>query len=230
MASLIEVIKADIIVGRLRPREHLVEDAIIAKFGVSRHMVRAALATLEQMGLIIRRRNRGSIVRDFSPEQVEEIYEVRMILQYEAAARLPLPADAETLVELKAIHERYCRALEEGQLLEVNSLNDAFHRRIWLTCPNRYLADTIEQLWVETTGIRWYGVGDTQLLRNSRDDHQRMIELMERGDREAFVSLAVRHILPPLDAFRRAHGLSLIQPLQRKEAKHETQTQPTRPR
>jgi DNA-binding GntR family transcriptional regulator len=216
MTALIEVIKADIIIGRLRPRERLVEDDIITKFGVSRHTVRAALAVLGQMGLITRRRNRGSVVRDFSPEQVEEIYEVRMILQREAATRLPLPADAETIAELKSIHEKYCRALEDGQSLEVNVLNDAFHRRIWLTCPNHYLAETIEQLWVETTGIRWYGVGDIQLLRNSRDDHQRMIELMEAGHREEFVSLAVRHILPPLEAFRRAHGLSLIQPAVRR--------------
>ena len=218
MTELIEVIKADIIIGRLRPREHLVEDEIISKFGVSRHTVRAALANLERMGLIVRRRNRGSIVRDFSPEQVEEIYEVRMILQREAATRLPLPADEATVAELKEIHARYCQALEDGQSLEVNAHNDAFHRRIWLTCPNRYLADTIEELWVETTGIRWYGVGDVQLLRNSRDDHQRMIELMEQGDREAFVSLAVRHILPPLVAFRRAHGLSLAEPSLRRVA------------
>jgi DNA-binding GntR family transcriptional regulator len=212
MTSLIEHIKADIIIGRLRPRERLVEDDIIAKFGVSRHLVRGAFATLEQMGLITRRKNRGSIVRDFSPEQVEEIYEVRMILQREAATRLPLPADAETITDLKAIHAQYCQALDDGLPLEVNVLNDAFHRRIWLTCPNKYLADTIEQLWVETTGIRWYGVGDIELLRNSRDQHQRMIELMEQGDRDGLVSLAVEHIIPPLEAFRRAHGLSLRKP------------------
>ncbi|MDQ0391599.1 GntR family transcriptional regulator [Labrys monachus] len=205
-ARLIDAIKSDIIIGRLRPREHLVEDEISAKFQASRHIVRAALVGLEQMGLIIRRPNRGVVVRDFSVRQVEQIYEVRMILQAEAARRLPMPAAAETVAALKAIHADYCRAQDAGKLLEVNVLNDAFHRRIWQTCPNQYLADTIERLWVETTGIRWYGVGDPTLLVDSRKDHERMIRQLEAGDREGFVALAVSHILPPLEAFKRAHG------------------------
>jgi DNA-binding GntR family transcriptional regulator len=208
VVKLIDAIKSDIIVGRLRPRERLVEDEIAAKFLVSRHVVRAALVGLEQMGLVIRRPNRGAIVRDFSVEQVEEIYEVRMILQAEAARRLPLPAPAAAIAELRAIHAAYCEALEAGKLLDVNVLNDAFHRRIWDLCPNRYLADTIEKLWVETTGIRWYGVGDSGLLVHSRRDHQQMIDYLESGERDAFVTLAVSHIVPPLEAFKRAHGLT----------------------
>jgi DNA-binding GntR family transcriptional regulator len=205
-AKLINAIKTDIIVGHLRPREHLIEDEISSKFRVSRHVVRAALAGLEQMGLIIRRPNRGSIVRDFSVNQVEQIYEVRMILQAEAASRLTFPASKEDVNELRDIHARYCEALEAGNLLEVNVLNDAFHRRIWRMCPNNYLAETIERLWVETTGIRWYGVGDVNLLVHSRKDHQAMIDCLEQGDRDRFVALAVDHIVPPLEAFRRAHG------------------------
>jgi len=208
ITKAVEAIKADIIIGRLRPREHLVEDDIMEKFGASRHTVRAVLANLEQMGLITRRPNKGAVVRDFSVEQVEEIYEVRMILQAEAASRLPLPADKKTIADLRAIHDDYCKALDAGRLIDVNVLNDAFHRRIWLTCPNKYLAATIEKLWVETTGIRWYGVGDMQLLSHSRTDHQQMIEQMESGDRESFVALSVHHILPPLRAFRRAHGIA----------------------
>ncbi|MBY3307597.1 GntR family transcriptional regulator [Rhizobium laguerreae] len=204
----VEAIKADIIIGRLRPREHLVEDDIMAKFGASRHTVRTVLANLEQMGLITRRPNKGAVVRDFSVQQVEEIYDVRVILQAEAARRLPMPADPRTIADLQAIHDEYCIALDAGRLIDVNILNDAFHRRIWQTCPNKYLADTIERLWVETTGIRWYGVGDMVLLSHSRGDHQRMIEQLHAGDRDGFVALAVDHILPPLEAFRRAHGVT----------------------
>ena len=161
----VEAIKADIIVGRLLPREHLVEDEIMATFAISRHTVRAVLANLEQMGLVIRRPNKGAMVRHFSVEQVEEIYDVRMILQAEAARRAPMPADAQTIADLKQIHRDYCAALDAGQVIDVNALNDAFHRRIWLTCPNKFLADTIEKLWVETTGIRWYGVGGHAIAR-----------------------------------------------------------------
>jgi DNA-binding GntR family transcriptional regulator len=207
-AQLIEGIKTDIIIGRLRPHQRLVEEEICAQFGVSRHVSRAALVQLERMGLVTRRPNRGVIVRDFSIDQVEQIYEVRMILQREAARRVPMPPRPHDLAEIEAIHAEYCRELDAGNLLQVNVLNDAFHRRIWKTCPNQFLADTIEKLWVETTGIRWYGVGDPQLLAHSREHHATMIEQLRTGDREGFVGLAVDHILPPLDAFRRAHRTS----------------------
>jgi DNA-binding GntR family transcriptional regulator len=206
-ARVIDAIKADIIVGRLRPREHLVEDEIAARWGTSRHVVRAALLILERMGLVVRRPNRGAVVRDFSVEQVTQIYEVRMVLQAEAARLVPCPATPSTLADLDGIHTDYCRALDAEDLLQVNVLNDAFHRRIWATCPNGYLADLIERLWVETTGIRWYGVGDVGLLAGSRRDHRLMIDQLRLGDRAGFVDLAVAHILPPLEAFRRAHGL-----------------------
>jgi DNA-binding GntR family transcriptional regulator len=208
--QVIDSIKSDIIVGRLRPREHLIEEEIRAKFDASRHIVRAAFVTLERMGLIILRPNRGAIVRDFSVQQVEHLYEVRMVLQREAARRLPMPIPSEALAELEAIHARYCRAQEAGDLLEVNYCNDAFHRRIWTMCPNRYLADTIDRMWIETTGIRWYGVGDPTLLINSRRDHATMIEQLKVGDREGFVFLSVEHIIPPLQAFRRAHQANVI--------------------
>ena len=211
-ATVIEAIKSDIILGHLRPREHLVEDDIILKFATSRHVVRAALVGLEAMGLITLRRNRGAVVRDFSVQQVEDIYDVRMILQAEAARRLPMPADAAAIDDLKKIHADYCRAHDEGHLLEVNVLNDAFHRRIWATCPNQYLADTIEKLWIETTGIRWYGVGDPALLVHSRRDHERMIEQLETGDRDGFVALSVTHILPPFEAFKQAHAAAAFAP------------------
>jgi DNA-binding GntR family transcriptional regulator len=207
-AQLIEGIKTDIVIGRLRPHQRLVEEEISAQFEVSRHVARAALVQLEQMGLVTRRPNRGVIVRDFSPEQVEQIYEVRVILQREAAMRVPMPASPEAIVEIEAIHAEYCRELDAGNLLQVNVLNDAFHRRIWATCPNRYLAETIERLWVETTGIRWYGVGDPELLSHSREHHATMIEQLKTGDREGFVALVVDHIMPPLEAFRRAHRAS----------------------
>jgi DNA-binding GntR family transcriptional regulator len=209
-AQVIEAIKSDIIAGRLRPREHLVEDEIASRWETSRHVIRTALLVLERMGLIVRRPNRGAIVRDFSVEQVSQIYEVRMLLQAEAARLVPCPASSGTLAELEAIHADYCHALDSGDLLQVNVLNDAFHRRIWATCPNDYLAELIERLWVETTGIRWYGVGDVSLLASSRRDHQRMIEQLRQGDRAGFVTLAVSHILPPLEAFRQAHRMGHI--------------------
>ena len=78
-------LEEDIVIGRLHPRERLVEDDLMARFEVKRHVVREALATLDRMGLVERRRNVGALVRFFSSQQVQELYALRSLLEVEAA-------------------------------------------------------------------------------------------------------------------------------------------------
>lgn len=206
LESLVDSIKQDIIFGRLRPRERLVEDELSERFGASRHQIRMAFSTLEQMGLVTRRPNKGAIVRDFSVKEVEEIYEMRAMLQGEAARRLPMPAPPALIRALERIHRDYCAAADEGNLQRVCTLNNEFHRTIFEACNNHYLASMIDRIWVESLGIRCYAIGDPLLLARSRQEHTQMIEYLRVGDREAFSRLCVDHIWPSLEAYKRAHG------------------------
>jgi DNA-binding GntR family transcriptional regulator len=61
--TAIEPLEEDIVFGRLHPNERLAGDSRIARFGLKRHATRAALAKLERMGLVERRRNVGALVR-----------------------------------------------------------------------------------------------------------------------------------------------------------------------
>ena len=101
LAELVDHIKQDIIFGRLRPRERLIEDDLSTRFGASRHLIRSAFSDLEKLGLVSRRPNKGAIVRDFSPREVEEMYEMRALLQAEAIRRIPLPADRALIVRTR---------------------------------------------------------------------------------------------------------------------------------
>ena len=97
VAEIVNFIKQNIIFGRMRPRERLIEEDLTGQFGVSRHVARAAMVELEQLGIVTRRPNKGAMVRDFSVEEVEQIYDVRGFLQAEAVRRIPMPAPARFL-------------------------------------------------------------------------------------------------------------------------------------
>lgn len=206
VAQIVKSVKQDIIFGRLRPRERLIEEEITAQFDASRHVVRAAMNELEQLGLVTRRPNKGVTVRDFTVEEVEQIYEIRAFLQTEAANRIPMPASKDLIAELEAIHAEYCEAYDRGDLQRVCSLNNKFHRAIWKACDNQYLSTLIDRVWIETIGIRCYGIGDPALLGIAREEHGRMIEMLRVGDRQGFVKLSVDHMRPSLEAYKRAHG------------------------
>lgn len=211
LESIVDQIKQLIIFGRLRPRERLIEDELSVTFQTSRHVIRSAFAELEKLGLVTRRPNKGAIVRDFSVQEVEEIYEMRALLQSEAARRIPLPAAPELMAKLEEIHAQHAEAIERQELQRACKLNNEFHRTIFEACGNRYLAATIERIWVETLGIRCYAIGDPILLARSHAEHGEMLESLRQGDRDRLVKLVVDHIWPALEAYKRAHGGWTIQ-------------------
>ena len=66
------MLEEDIIFGRLQPRERLVEDVLIKRFGGKRHVVRQALAELERMGIVVREQNKGAVVRLFQTGRIQQ--------------------------------------------------------------------------------------------------------------------------------------------------------------
>ena len=72
-ADTVHALEEDIIFGRLAPGTRLVEDALLARFPVSRHIIRQALYQLEKLGIVTRERNKGAMVRQLSPEEVRQI-------------------------------------------------------------------------------------------------------------------------------------------------------------
>lgn len=206
LADLVDSIRQAIIFGRLRPRERLVEEELAERFDASRHLVRSALSSLEQMGLVARRPNRGVVVCDFSVEEIEEIYEMRAILQGEAARRIPLPAPRALVTQLEAIHAKYSENVDRMELKATCTLNNVFHETMFGACNNRYLTETIQRFWTRTTAIRCYAIGDPELLQQSRLEHRAMIDAIKDGNREDLVRRCVDHIFPALEAYKRAHG------------------------
>lgn len=204
--SVVGRIKYLIIFGRLRPRERLIEDELCEQLRASRHLIRAAFVALEHMGLVTRRPNKGAIVRDFSVDEVEEIYDMRATLQAEAARRIPLPAPAVLLRRLDAIDAAYSAAIGRQDLGAVCTLNNEFHRAIFDACGNRFLAQAIDRLYTEALAIRCYAIGDPVLLARTQREHARILAALRAHDREALIREVVDHIWPALDAYKRAHG------------------------
>lgn len=81
-----DCLRADILSGRIKPNERLVESHYAEKLGVSRTPVREALRLLERDGLVDLRPKRGATARQLLTEsEVEEIFRLRALLQLNCA-------------------------------------------------------------------------------------------------------------------------------------------------
>jgi DNA-binding GntR family transcriptional regulator len=201
--TVVAALEDDIIFGRLRPRERLVEDVLMERCGVKRHVVRQALDRLTGMGIVERKRNKGAAVRDFSRREVEDIYEIRGLLQEHAARRIPLPAPPELIKKLSALHQRHCTAVSVGDLRAVRHLNNQFHDTLFGACGNQYLVEAIAHYSWIAHAIRSYRIGDPLLLSQAQAEHAEMIDALSEGHRERLVKLCVDHIVPSKEAYLR---------------------------
>jgi DNA-binding GntR family transcriptional regulator len=194
--TIARALEEDIIFGRLAPGTRLTEDALLSRFAVTRHFARQALVQLEAMGIVSRERNKGATVRSLTPREVKEIYEVRELLQRQAALWIPLPASPALIDELMAIHEEHGRCVAEGYLRGVHEANDRFHLTLFGACGNEQLVKTIEVYMRLTLPVRANSMADAESLRISHEHHRLMIEMLKGHDNWVLAQLCVDHLQP----------------------------------
>ena len=196
----------DIIFGRLEPGERLREEALLERFGHSRHFIRAAFVKLEKKGIVVRTRNVGAAVRAFTIAEVEEIYDVREMIQRQAALRIRLPAAPAAVARIEAIQSQYARAVEASDFRAIHDANDRFHLAIVDLCGNAHLVSLVKQYMDMTYIIRTNTFSDADALQRSRFQHEIMIEQLKGRDSWAFAELCVQHLRPNKDEYiRRLH-------------------------
>jgi DNA-binding GntR family transcriptional regulator len=199
--EVVSALEFDILFGRLKPRERLIEDALMARFGAKRHVVRKALDELVRLGVVVRAPSRGAAVRDFTAQEVEEVYELRELLQAHAVQRMPLPVSRGHIERLSRIQKQHDVAVAASDLRLVDHVNDEFHRVFFSVCGSELLCGAISQYMQLTRAMRVYPIADPQTLAKLRDEHWAMIRALEAADRAELLRLGSQHLQPSKAAY-----------------------------
>ncbi len=200
-------LQREIISGHRHPRERLVEDEVIAQTGATRHAVRLAFTELEKAGLVIRERNKGVHVRDYSVREIAELYEIRECLECQAARRFAHPVSAETIEALTNIAIRHREASRGQRFDDVFDLNNRFHETLYRAAGNRQLADAIQHYTFATHPIRTRAFTNRDIREVAIAEHFEMIEALAAGDTAGLCSVIPRHIGRPKDFYLQANDI-----------------------
>lgn len=122
-----EHLKAAILDGRFSPAERLTEEHLAEELGVSRTPVREALHKLGSEGLIKPLETRGFIVYPDSKEEVEELFEIRSILEGYALKIISEKISEGDLERLNGFIEKAEDALKRKRINEIFRWNTKFH-------------------------------------------------------------------------------------------------------
>ena len=145
----------------------------MSRFAIKRHVARETLAQLERIGLVERRRNIGACVRSLTPREVRELYQLRDLLETEAARCIELPVTAERLAPLVTTQQLHDDAVKAGDARAVFRANLHFHRLLFELADNATLVLAIAEYARQTHVVRFLsllsqsGVTVDELVRAS---------------------------------------------------------------
>lgn len=181
-----------IVRGELAPGQPLVQEELAARLGTSRLPVRDALRRLERDGLV-EPDGRGTyhVVR-WGPQDLVDLYEVRLLLEPVATSRAAARLDRSGLEELRWLHAELQRAARSGDADAFVEHNQQFHFRIYAACGNPRLVRAIEALWSGLPPLAPVVLPE-QLARSVRDHADVLRQLEARSGRGAAAAMR-RHI------------------------------------
>ena len=183
-----------IVSGDFQPNERLVEADLSLRYGAGRTAIRAALATLDQEGLIVREPNRGARVRLISAREAFEIEQVRNALERLLARSAAVRAASGDLDDLQAILAAMTERLRESDSLGYMQLNPQLHRRIWRISDNQVAIKVLVTL--KSQSIRFqYGT----ILRPGRPaqslrEHAAIVAAIGAHDPDACDAAMAEHL------------------------------------
>lgn len=192
-AQVYQEIIATIVAGKLQPGQRLRERELSEQYGVSRIPVREAIHRLEQDGFVVTAPRRGAVVRRLTLKDVDELFDLRVLLESFAAARaaerVAQGLDGSALTETLA---RARKALEEGDDATTSELNSAFHDQIVALAGNALLERSMRPL----RGLnRWiFGLSVNRPLDVSAHEHDDLADAILTGRSHLAESLSAAHV------------------------------------
>ena len=183
-----------IIIGAFLPKEHLVEADLADKLEVSRAWIRDALKILETKGLVKMIPYRGAIVADLTEKEVEEIFQVRVVLERlcnHLAADNFLPEHRSKLQDLAERIEQAYKVDRFDKMIEANS---KFHDYITSISKNDCLIQMLKQIRLRYYLINTFAWSNPEVVKRILDEHQQYISSLEKRDYQTLDALAVSHI------------------------------------
>lgn len=190
--SIFHTLREEILTGIYEPGSALREVSLSTRFGVSRTPVREALGRLQHEGLL-ERAARGLQVPQIDPQVVIQIYDMRIMLEEEAAGQAARNHGAADVIRLEALLERD-KALVDPEDNMRTSTNLEFHAAVWAAAHNSVLEDLLQRLstYLVHAPRSTLSIGDR--WSHSLDEHGGLVSAIAEGRTEEARKLARHHM------------------------------------
>ena len=186
-------IKEKVITLDLAPSSVIDEQALMKDLGLGRTPIREALKRLDAEGLVHIVPRRGMFVADISITDLQEIFEVRIVMASfcaRLAARRITPGQ---IAQMEAVLEDL-EHVQSGDSIALMDIDKRFQRILYQAAGNKFLSDGLERLYDSSLRL-WHLVlhrlGD---VREAIEQHREVLEALKARDEKLAEALIQQHI------------------------------------
>lgn len=181
-----EALREAILRGILKGGQRLGQEELAAQFGVSRLPIREALRQLEVEGFVLSYPHRGVVVSTLTPEEVQEISEIRLALET-LALRLTIPHLSEDV--LQQADAILSKIDQETDLLGWSELNWQFHKTLYTPANRPRLLTLLKNLYATANRYPL-----TSYKAQSQQEHRKILEACRHRETETALKILEQHI------------------------------------
>ncbi len=192
--ALVPLVRDLILGGELQPGDKIAEQALCARFGVSRTPLREALKVLAAEGLLTLTPNRGAMVARLSDGEIDALFPIMGALEALAGELACARVTDAKLAELKAMHEAMVAHYRAGQSAPYLNLNRAFHEALFEIAGNAPLTQLYQSMMVRIHAIRFVARKSPARWLEAVEDHERMMEALIARDGTALGTVLREHL------------------------------------
>lgn len=192
--QVFDKIRSDILNGKYKRGEELVESSIGKELGISRTPVREAIRQLELEGLVQLVPNKGAFVTGISEKDVRDIYLIRARLEGLAArmaAKNITPELLDAMEETVVLSEYHAKKEHYEQVCEMDS---KFHKLLYKASGSRILEHTLTDFHQYVQRVRMASIMKKRRMEKSNDEHDAILTAIREHDEEKAELVATRHI------------------------------------
>ncbi len=192
--EIYESLKKSILHGKLSGGQRLIEEQLANQIGISRTPVREAFHKLERDDLVKRRPKGGFVVREFTKEDVEEIFGIRIALESYAAYLATLHITPDEISALEKKIKEAEKALNEGDDDKAVEVHTEFHDLLYNACKSQKLIELISNFRDYFYRYRYALLHSEGGMRISIQDHLQMLEAMKGKNPRLVERLVRKHL------------------------------------
>lgn len=189
--------------GRFLPGERLKIRQVAAELGVGVMPVRAALQRLAAEGALVNRANCGVTVPRLSRAEFDDLLQMRLLLEGEAAERGTLRLTDAECAHLAGLSARMRDAVAAADAKAYLDANEDFHRLLYGAAGSPTLMNLIETLWLKAGPISNQLFDAPEAVPRLNDAHEDAVGALQRRDGAAVRAAIERDLFVAGQALRR---------------------------